>query len=470
MNLLITLNSNIVIRNFIHTGVLERLSSRYGYKITVLTSTFPSLQVPSGVNSIYVHQNYSLIFRFFIALNWFFHRLLRSRYQQINDNNSYRLFFKSPFNNHWKHILLFFASYPFPRSKRIYRLISLFEKLSRFHNAVYEKEISSLRPQVVIVTMPNSRSDYPVLCAATALNLRKILAIKSWDNVTTKGYLPVEGDAYCVWNEFMRWSLLSTWPTKSRCSVYVSGAPQLEYYVKYARRITRSSLLKMIFQESVDRYVVYATSPDTITKSDPEIIERLLEFLRPLGVGLVVKVHQLDNISRYDSFTDRAAVLYNLYRFNGTVCDGAGMYCDDHGDSLLAANILDSNFNILHHADVVICTYSTIVFDAAACGTLTININFDYPRRLRYYNSVERLSELEHFRSLKECRDYIPAHSFDDLTAHLLSITKHASKPQTTFDANGYDYTLSFEDVLRRAIDNQNSSPIGVCSFDDCNA
>jgi hypothetical protein len=54
--------------------------------------------------------------------------------------------------------------------------------------------------------------------------------IFSWDNLTSKGRIPVLFDHYLVWSELMKREMLHFYPQTSPDSIHISGTPQFETY------------------------------------------------------------------------------------------------------------------------------------------------------------------------------------------------------------------------------------------------
>ncbi len=85
-------------------------------------------------------------------------------------------------------------------------ILSQLERLSRADRAVVEW-LSKVKADVVVVSPGNKAGNQlnapeaEFIRAAKKIGIPNVIAVLSWDNLTTKGLLPVDTDAVLVWNE-----------------------------------------------------------------------------------------------------------------------------------------------------------------------------------------------------------------------------------------------------------------------------
>ncbi|MFN8528532.1 MAG: CDP-glycerol glycerophosphotransferase family protein [Anaerolineae bacterium] len=69
-----------------------------------------------------------------------------------------------------------------------------------------------------------------LLRAAADLSLPICTSILSFDNLTTRGYVPVVSDTYLLWNRYNEQELYRIYPSTREKHVEVVGAPQFDFY------------------------------------------------------------------------------------------------------------------------------------------------------------------------------------------------------------------------------------------------
>lgn len=123
------------------------------------------------------------------------------------------------------------------------RLLS-FIRLQAMAGSIYE---SSLNDHPLVVKYKQWLVDYnvdllffthqrppqiaPLAIAGKQLGIPTVAYIFSWDNLSSKGRMPVLFDRFMVWSDLMKSELLQFYPTLKSNVVSVCGTPQFESYV-----------------------------------------------------------------------------------------------------------------------------------------------------------------------------------------------------------------------------------------------
>ena len=126
---------------------------------------------------------------------------------------------------------------------QLYDLLALapgrMERLVGLHAAALESETSiqqfeqllkNLNADAVFSLTPYLQPEQLLLMAAQRLGLGLSSAILSFDNITTRGWIPVTFDAYFLWNNYNRSELLRGYPEVTKNSITIVGAPQFDFY------------------------------------------------------------------------------------------------------------------------------------------------------------------------------------------------------------------------------------------------
>ena len=128
-------------------------------------------------------------------------------------------------------VFLYFIEYllsqPFPKSRFIYGwLRRILGFLNGFPSHVKEY-FDYYKPSLVISTHPIANNETEFLQCAKKLGVNTIGMIKSWDNLTTKGYLPVVTNHFIVWNQVMQKEMMRM-HNIPKSKVTITGVPQFD--------------------------------------------------------------------------------------------------------------------------------------------------------------------------------------------------------------------------------------------------
>lgn len=90
--------------------------------------------------------------------------------------------------------------------------------------------LEDVKADAVLSLTPYFQQEQILLFAAKALGLRLCASILSFDNITTRGWIPVIFDAYFLWNKYNVDELRRAYPESRSRPVKIIGAPQFDFY------------------------------------------------------------------------------------------------------------------------------------------------------------------------------------------------------------------------------------------------
>src|SRR5439155_27127388 len=131
----------------------------------------------------------------------------------------------------------------------------------------YRTLLRELNPDLLFTTHQRPPQVSPLVVAAKSLGIPTATFIFSWDNLTSKGRIPIAYDHYLVWSEHMRSELLRFYPGAHPDNVHVVGTPQFEPYAysefgwseeRFARELNLKAGYRRICYTCGDR----STSPN----------------------------------------------------------------------------------------------------------------------------------------------------------------------------------------------------------------
>ena len=278
------------------------------------------------------------------------------------------------------------------------------------------------RPDLVVgtrvITMSGPRThssprylDRHLLMSAARRGIRTMVLVSSWDNLTTSGFFPVDVDRITVWNDIMREQAVTIHGVP-RNRVVVTGAPQHDVLAHAEPYQERAAFLRSLGLDPARRVVVYTTGTEGTVGQEPELVGVIARALETelADVQLLVRLHQLDRMDRYDALRGRPRIA-----FDQAGKPPVGAFHDRDFDDAQHERLADT----LRHADVVVNAASSISIDAAAVGTPVVCVDFDVRPGVPYHSSVTRFYDFTHQRPIVASGGVVRAKSPDGLIASI---------------------------------------------------
>jgi len=403
--------SGITVRNLLNSGFIADLHRTTQCDITVITSkelfdneeAFPSLKfefLTGRRNSVFVRAIYACI---------------RRRGLHVYQTDSSNILINSPLNNSLKLTLSKCLIYPFPKSKKIFRVLHwLLLLAARKFNKTEQKFVFQSN-DTVITTSPNTIVDLPVMIAALARNSTTISLIKSFDNTTSKGFFPVPTDFYFCWNEMMAREMDQIFGVKKfRCESV--GVPQFD---KYFTAVPNSNYLQdTLGIHNGNPTILYATNQAELSPDDVDIVKHISGAFPNLN--FLIRVHFMDDVSRWQSESFDRNVFFQF--------PGASISLDSDL-RLTDPKFLDDLSATILSCELVLNTCSTITLDAMCCGVDVGLLSIDLKGR-PFAKSVERYYHLAHYKQILDLELFPVIGSIDELTSFLSKFSVDNSERQ----------------------------------------
>lgn len=400
----ILLPTGFNVRNFLYTEVVDRLLDRVDLRVIAIT------QVPD-IMELYPDKSERLLFRAFpgrasYSFNDLIHAVLRRRFYKINETRSLKILSRGPLHPQRGDFLREkLLSQPLPRSQTLYRwLHGLEQSLDRMSPQV-QQLFEQFRPSLVVSTHPTATYESGFLKYARKAGVTSVGMVKSWDVLTTKGYIPVPLDYYLVWNQVMGDEIIQLHGIPED-RFAVTGIPHFDVYADIASAPSREDFLTKHGLDPAKKTVLFATTSPGISPEQPEILRRLAAALGQgewTSVQVLARLHQLDSLEHYKNISHP-----NL------AFQVPGEYLASSGERrLLDPAFLTDLRDTLLHCDVVTNTASTMSLDAVAMDKPVVNIAFDLESR-GYYKSCRRYYDFDHLQPILQSGATRTAAGFDD--------------------------------------------------------
>jgi hypothetical protein len=189
-----------------------------------------------------------------------------------------------------------------------------------------------------------------------------ITSILSFDNITKRGWLPVEYDLYMVWNKYNEKEAIRCYAEDNKVlPVKIVGAAQFDFYQNSDFIVAKDTWEKQVGIPVGDRKIIlYAGGPQALFKNEPQYLQHIDEAITNgaiKGKPLVLfRCHPVDEIERWKTAVGAS---------ENVVFDSswAGQ------KNLLHSNVTDSDIvklcSTLAHTDVHINLCSTMTVDGS---------------------------------------------------------------------------------------------------------
>ena len=406
----ILLPTGFNVRNFLFTGIMDKLLDREDLRVIAVT------RVPD-ITQLYPAMSERLLFRAFPAqasysFTDFFNAVLRRRFYKINETRSFKILSRGPLQPKRGDFLLeTLLSQPMPRSRTLYRWIDALEESFDRVSPQVRQLFQEFGPSLVVSTHPTANYESEFLKYARKAGVPSVGMVKSWDVLTTKGYIPVPLDYYLVWNQVMIDEITQLHGVPED-RLAVTGIPHFDVYADTACAPSREEFLARHGLDPAKQTVLFASTSPEINPEQPVILRRLVGALGQgqwTSVQVLARIHQLDSLERYK----------NIAHPNLTF-QVPGEYLASSGDRrLLDPEFLTELRDTLLHCDVVVNTASTMALDAVAMDKPVVNIAFDMEPK-GYYKSCRRYYDFDHLQPIVQSGATKTADSMEEFLSLIL--------------------------------------------------
>lgn len=283
---------------------------------------------------------------------------------------------------------LFFSVTPF------YSLLKFVEtKLYTANLKETQELLEKLNPLFILSTTNVVDTEWELFRVAQTLNIKTFTHILSFDNLTSRGYLPIEKfDTYFVWNQSMKMELIKYYNIKPS-NIIISGTPQFDYHTDPIYALSRNETLKKVGLSEEDHYILYCANHYALSPNEPELLNNILtEFNQNRELSsykIILRFHPMDNYDRWDNL---------LQKHPSIVVSMPWEHKDSKSVFWGNPTVDDLIFfsNILRYCNVMLNIASTVSIDAAITNTPTVCVGF-HPTIKTEGNFYYELHYSEHY-------------------------------------------------------------------------
>jgi hypothetical protein len=276
----------------------------------------------------------------------------------------------------------------------------------------FREQLGRMCPSLLWSTVCVSPLEYPYILAARDLGIPIAASILSFDNLTSRGALPVF-DSYLVWSGAMREQVRRFYPQVDPANIHVTGTPQFDFHRNSACCWDSERTRRHLGLPPGRRYFLYAASCEALAPAEPELVQLLANRVandpRLSDLAVVVRLHPLDNIARWEHLRRNPGVVLSASASAANSSSEAWKFSLEDQTRLIST---------LRHAEACVNVASTMSLDAAVLDRPVICLRFDSEPACPQ-NILFAEYETEHYQPVIDSGGVQLARSWEQLAGYL---------------------------------------------------
>lgn len=258
----------------------------------------------------------------------------------------------------------------------------------------YAGYFDKYNPDVVFATDIYNDDDVLLIKSAKKRGVKVVGMVGSWDNNTSKHLMRAMPDELIVHNETIKEESVKLHAVPDN-KITIVGIPHYDYCKKYVP-VSREEFCTQMGLDSKKRFIVFSPAGEKFISTDWQICEILKSGYKegkiPEDVVTIIRLHPTN--------------VTDLSRFNPDshfVIENPGIRFEGMGDKKkeLDKAAYDHLLDTIHHSEIVINIFSSIVLDAAVIGKPVITIGFNgFDEEVPFVKSVKRWISEDHMEKL----------------------------------------------------------------------
>lgn len=167
----------------------------------------------------------------------------------------------------------------------------------------YRERLHKEAPDILLFTHQRPPQIVPLALAARSLDIQSAAFIFSWDNLSSKGRMPVSFDHFLVWSDLMKSELQQFYPEILPDRIHITGTPQFEPYV-YEEYAPDPDVIDGLWLPDDAIVILYSCGDIATTPNDERYLAVLADAqcngLFGNNVAIVVRPSPAESTARFD--------------------------------------------------------------------------------------------------------------------------------------------------------------------------
>ena len=431
------------VRNLIHSGLTKQFGEQYVLYyavptkgVTLLTSLgiskaniveLPEVTFSGKYKLISLLVSFSFIHKFPIKKNKIFKKVIRANAKNNFDYNT--------------------KIRPLKFLARLFTFKPAFNFIRKIETKLYlneipvglKKELATINPDLTISTTFVTGNEFLITRYIQSLGKKTIAHVLSFDNITSRGYYPLEDfQHFMVWNDTMKNELIKYYGVKAN-NISITGTPQFDFHVRDEFKWDKQKLYSQIGLNINAPYFLYCANHLTLTPNEPELVEQIIDTCFN-DDGLkhyqwVIRPHPLDDYKRWNNTVSKYKHVFFSEPWDNSINDESQFACPSIDEITLLSNSLI-------HSSVVLNIASTISIDAAICNKPVVCLGFHPNKTTIDYTTYEKFHYTHHYQPIIDTGSISLVLTIDELVNELHTIVNTPAYKQTERQALVNEYTV----------------------------
>jgi hypothetical protein len=233
----------------------------------------------------------------------------------------------------------------------------------------YKEELKLLKPDVLFCTHQRIPNAGIAMLTATDMGIQTVAAIFSWDNLP-KGRLPVMGNNFLVWSEYMKDEMALYYPNVDQKNVTIVGTPQFDFYKNKELLRSRELFAEENGLDPSKKWVCFSGDDSLTSPHDAVYLKDLAEQLKNReDIQILFRPVPVEGHQRYSEVLSQfpQIILMSPKWKHGTGWNSFFPYFED-------VSIL---VNLVYHCSTVVNVGSTMALDFSQYNKPSLYINYN---------------------------------------------------------------------------------------------
>lgn len=277
--------------------------------------------------------------------------------------------------------------------------------------------IKRLNIQSVFSVTPYHREEELILRAAAFGHLPTCTSIISFDNLTSRPWMPVLFDYYMVWNRYNAAELHRAYPETINRPVAIVGPAQFDFYWQPEYIWSETQWRELLSLPENRPVMLYAGGPPAQIPHEPGFIQQIDNAISegkiPGKPIILFRRHPVDSLERWQPVLQQCKHVFldepwslgqigvgNIYKFSNVTNEDI-------------ARLVST----LYHTKVHVSVCSTMALDGAVFGKPQIGPAYDDSPTRKYDRTIRELYQKEHYLPIVRSGGVSIAYNRDELIA-----------------------------------------------------
>jgi hypothetical protein len=254
----------------------------------------------------------------------------------------------------------------------------------------YREELKHIMPDILFCTHQRIPNAAIAMLAAKDLGIKTVVAVFSWDNLP-KGRLPVRGDHFLVWSEYMKKEMAMYFPEINQSNISIVGTPQFDFYRNPALIQRREEFAKTHGLNPSKNWVCFSGDDSLTSPHDPLFLRDLAEKLSHRDdIQILFRPVPVEGHHRYQEVLDNfPQIILMIPKWkHGAGWNSFFPYYED-------VAIL---VNLAKHCATVVNVGSTMALDFSQFNKPSLYVKYDVKPNHRW--DINRTYQFQHFKTM----------------------------------------------------------------------